>query len=154
MSTATAKKQQTEPTKFKSRGHGDKRPHKQQAAIIALLSHRTIPEAAKAVEISEVTLWRWLQEDEFRAKYREAQATIFDDALGKLQGATMQAFECLVKNLDSSNAWVSVQSARAILHYALKSREIFDLEERLNKIESALVFRREAEEKQRLIGER
>src|SRR6185312_4812372 len=71
----------------KPRGHGDKLGRKAEAAIVALLAHPTMPEAAKAAGVSETTLWRWLQRDDFRKKYREAQAKVFDGALlGELSG--------------------------------------------------------------------
>ncbi len=52
----------------KPRGHGDKLERKTEAAIVALLAHPTMPEAAKAAGVSETTLWRWLQRDDFRKK--------------------------------------------------------------------------------------
>lgn len=46
MNTAHAKKQrETENAMFTSRGHGDKRPQKEQAAIIGLLTNSNIPVA-------------------------------------------------------------------------------------------------------------
>ena len=42
----------------KPRGHGDKLERKTEAAIVALLAHPTMPEAAKAAGVSETTLWR------------------------------------------------------------------------------------------------
>jgi hypothetical protein len=136
-----------------SRGHGDKRSRKEHAAILAVLAHPTIPEAAKAAGISQATLWRWLQEDEFRQKYRQAQKKVFHDALGSLQGATTEAVNCLRRNLDSANAWAAVQSARAIFHYGLKSHEMFELEDRIEKIEAALKAKMKAEENERLFGQ-
>ena len=41
--------------------------HKQEATIVALLSHRSIEEAARAVPISAKTLLRWMKEPEFDA---------------------------------------------------------------------------------------
>jgi hypothetical protein len=126
-------------------GHGEKLARKEQAAIIALLAHPTIPEAAKAAGISETTLWRWLQRDAFQEKYREAQSKVFDGALAKIQGATMEAVDCLRRNLTCKNPWVAVQAARIILHYSLKSREILDLTDRIAELEAALKDREEAE---------
>ena len=134
-------------------GHGDKRSRKEHAEIVALLVHPTITEAAKAAGISQATLWRWLQEDEFRQKYRQAQKKVFHEALGTLQGATTEAVKCLRRNLDSSNTWAAVQSARTILHYGLKSHEMFDLEDRIEKIEAALKAKTKAEENERLLGQ-
>ena len=141
------------PRNVQGTGHGEKLARKEQAAIVALLAHPTIPGAAKAAGISETTLWRWLQRDDFREKYTEAQAKVFDGALVSLQGATMDAVNCLRRNLDCKNPWVAVQAARAILHYGLRSREIFDQDRRIAKIEAALQAREEADEARRLFGQ-
>ena len=134
-------------------GHGEKLARKEQAAIIGLLAHPTIPEAAKAAGISETTLWRWLQKDDFREKYRQAQNKVFEDALISLQGATLEAVTCLRRNLKSENLWVSIHAAKVLLHHSLKAREIFDQEERIAKLESKLRAREEAEAQGRPFGQ-
>ena len=69
---------------------------KEQSAIIGPLAHPTIPEAAKAAGICEATLGRWLQSDDFRDKYTDAQSKVFDGALVSLQGATMDAVNVFI----------------------------------------------------------
>jgi len=129
----------------KPRGHGDKLERKTEAAIVALLAHPTMPEAAKAAGVSETTLWRWLQRDDFRKKYREAQEKVFDGALGSLHGATTEAVTCLRRNLSCGNPSAEVHAARTILDYTLRARELFDLENRIALLEAALKAREEAE---------
>lgn len=127
------------------RGHGDKLERKAEAAIVALLANPTMPEAARAAGVSETTLWRWLQRDDFQKRYREAQNKVFDGALGALQGATAEAVDCLRRNLACSRPGVQVQAARTILDYTLKARQLFDLEIRIGQLEAALKAREEAE---------
>jgi len=146
MKSSTARKIQTDDAyQAKRDGHGEKLTRKAQAAIVALLAHSTIPEAAKSCGVSETTIWRWLQRDEFREKYREAQNKVFDGALGSLQGAATEAVDCLRRNLNCKNPSAQVQAARIILDYNLKAREMFDLETRVAELESALKAREEAE---------
>jgi hypothetical protein len=127
------------------RGHGDKLGRKAEVAIVALLAHPTMPEAARAAGISETTLWRWLQREDFQKRYREAQNKVFDGALGALQGATAEAVDCLRRNLSCSRPGVQVQAAKTILDYTLKARQLFDLELRIAQLEAALKAREEAE---------
>jgi hypothetical protein len=124
------------------RGHGDKYDRKSEAAIVALLVHPTLSKAAKAAGISQVTLWRWLQRDDFQEKYREAQKTVFDVALGSLQRASGAAVACLFRNLDCGNPSSEVSAARAILDLALRGRELIELDDRLTSLERVL-WRRE-----------
>ena len=54
-------------------GHGEKLSRKQEQAIVALLQQSTIAEAARVAGIGETTLWRWLQNDDFKVEYRSAK---------------------------------------------------------------------------------
>jgi hypothetical protein len=47
---------------------------KKERAIVALLAKPTLGAAAKAADISEVTLWRWMKEPDFKARLKQAQA--------------------------------------------------------------------------------
>jgi hypothetical protein len=129
----------------KSRGHGDKLDRRSEAAIVALLTHPTLPDAAQSAGVSETTLWRWLQRDDFRTKYREAQSKIFEGALGSLQLGSIDAVVCLRRSLNCSNVSVQVQAAKAILDYTIRAREMFELENRIALLEAALRAREEAD---------
>jgi DNA-binding MurR/RpiR family transcriptional regulator len=135
----------TQPALRWANGHGEKVSRKAKSTIVALLAHPTIPEAAKACGVSETTIWRWLQREDFRKEYKEAQNKVFDGALGSLQGATTEAVDCLRRNLRCNNPSAEVQAARTILDYTLRAREMFTLEERLASLEEALKAREEAE---------
>ena len=126
-------------------GHGEKLSRKAQAAVVALLAHPTIPEAAKACGVSETTIWRWLQREDFQNEYRKAQSKVFDGALCSLQGASTEAVDCLRRNLNCKNPSAEVQAARTILDYTLKARELFDFETRLAQLEAALKAREDGE---------
>src|ERR1700719_1346639 len=54
-------------------GHGAKFGHKKEQAIAALLSHRNVEAAARAVGISSNTLLRWTKEPEVDAADRGAR---------------------------------------------------------------------------------
>ena len=138
-------------SEHEQRGHGDKLGRKAEAAIVALLSHPTMPEAAKAAGVSETSLWRWLQREDFQKKYREAQGKVFDGALGSLQGASTEAVNCLRRNLSCGNPSAEVHAARTILDYTLRARELFDLENRIALLEAALKAREEADKSGRSI---
>ena len=54
-------------------GHGAKFGRKWEEAIAALLSHRSIEDAAQAINLAPRTLLRWLKMVEFKAAYLEAR---------------------------------------------------------------------------------
>lgn len=65
--------------------------------MVALLQHPTIEKAAAAVGVSGVTLWRWMQTEEFQQAYRKARREAFSQSLARLQHAASAATATLLK---------------------------------------------------------
>jgi hypothetical protein len=57
------------------KGHGTQFGRKKEAAVAALLTHRNIEEAAKAVGLSANTLLNWLKIPEFDQAYSAKAAS-------------------------------------------------------------------------------
>src|SRR5689334_1569137 len=95
---------------------------KQEKAIIALLNEPTTKEAAESAGVSEVTLWRWLQNPDFRSCYMEARRLAVQRAIARTQAATTEAVETLREIMRSTSTMASarVAASKAILDYALK----------------------------------
>jgi hypothetical protein len=118
-------------------GEGGKRPRREEAAISALLTEPTIAEAARKAGIGRSTLLRWLAEPEFKARYRGARRSVVEGAIGRLQQASTQAVDALVRNLTCGTPAVEVGAARTILDQAIKAVELIDLAERVEALEQA-----------------
>jgi transposase-like protein len=118
-------------------GHGTKFGHKKEQAIAALLSHRNVEEAARAVGISANTLLRWTKEPEFDAAYREARHTAFSQSIARLQQASSAAVTTLLKIMTDPNASSStrVRAAEVVLERTAKAIEIEDIDVRLAELE-------------------
>ena len=120
-------------------GHGAKLGHKQEAAIAALLTHRSIEEAARAVPISAKTLLRWLKEPEFDKAYREVRRAAFGQSVGRLQQASSAAVSTLLKIMIDTTAPAStrVRAADSVLNHTTNAMEIDDIEVRVSELERA-----------------
>jgi hypothetical protein len=115
-----------------------------EGVIVALLSNPTIKDAATAANVSESTVWRLMQRDDFQKRYREAQDTALNGALGSLQGAATEAIDSLRKNLNCGSPAAEVGAAKAILDFTFKVREQFDLENRIKQLEATIKAREDA----------
>ncbi len=62
-------------------GHGAKFGRKKEDAIVALLTTRTVEEAARVVGVSTKTLLRWMKEPEFDTAYRAAKRAAFGQTI-------------------------------------------------------------------------
>ena len=78
-------------------GHGSKFRRKKEDAVVALLTHRTIEEAARSIGINFKTLLRWQEEPEFKAAYLEARRAAYTQAIARMQQATGTAVSVLLK---------------------------------------------------------
>ncbi len=113
---------------------------KQQTAIAALISHRTIEEAAQFASVGRTTLFRWFQDDVFQTAYRQARSEVVRHAIALAQSACSEAVEVLrgIMSSNDSPATTRVSAAKAILDISIKAVEIDDLLARVERIEEKI----------------
>jgi hypothetical protein len=114
---------------------------KQHKALAALLSEPTVTAAAANVGIGERTLHTWLHEPTFADAYTALRHEAVGLAVGRLQNATGIAVDALVEVLDirtPARASVRVAAAKVIIEYALRFRELDELESRIAALENGM----------------
>lgn len=111
---------------------------KQEAALLALLSCRTIEEAAAEAGVTPRTIARYLSEDSFRRAFRAARRQVYEAGLASLQSTVREAAEALRRNLACGKPSVEVMAARTIFDLSHKGIEIFELLERVEALERQL----------------
>ena len=120
------------------RGHGEKFGRKKEEAIAALLSHKSVEEAARAVDLNPNTLLRWLQVAEFKAAYRRARWEAVSQAVARMQQATGAAGTVALKLMTDPNvpAAVRLRAAEFVFDRAIKGVELEDIEARVAALEA------------------
>ena len=118
-------------------GHGAKFGRKQEAAIVALLTQRSVEEAARVAGIGTKTLLRWLQVPEFQTAFRAARREAVGQAVARLQQSTSAAVTTLLKLMVDSNTPASTKArvADSVLAHAIKGIEMEDLSVRVAELE-------------------
>jgi hypothetical protein len=121
-------------------GHGAKLTRRQEQAIAALISAPSIAEAAQACGVSEKTLDRWLVLPEFAAAYEAARHQTLRDALQSLEAACTGAVAALVRVMsgEATPPATVVSAARSVLDYAMRGKELMELEDRIGAIEATI----------------
>ena len=119
--------------------HGAKFGRKKEEAIVALLTHRSIEEAARSLNIATKTLLRWMKEPDFDAAYRTAKRAAFAQSIARLHHLSSPAVSTLGKiMLDSTTPPATrVRAADSILDHTTKAIEIEDIDARLRELEAA-----------------
>ena len=110
---------------------------KKEAAVVALLSQRSVEDAARVSGVSARTLYRWIQEPDFSAAYRSARRAAFSQSVARLQQMSTAAVSTLGKIMVDPNAPAAsrVRAADSVLSQAAKAIELDDLEARISELE-------------------
>lgn len=121
------------------KGHGAKFGRKKEQAIVALLSQRTVEEAARAIDVVPNTLLRWMKEPEFDSAYRAAKRAAFGQSIARLHHLSSAAVTTLGKVMlePGTPPATRVRAADSILDHTIKAIEIEGLEARLTELERA-----------------
>jgi hypothetical protein len=90
-------------------GHGAKFGRKTEDAIAALLTHRTVEEAARSLDIATKTLLRWMREPQFISQYLQARREAASHAIARLQQGMGAAAITMLKLMTDPNVPASVR---------------------------------------------
>src|SRR5580658_8811099 len=98
-------------------GHGAKFARKMEEAIAALLSQRSIDEAARVAGVGVATLMRWQKLPEFQVALRRARREALSQTIGRLQQGASAAATVLMKTMleSSTPASTKVRAAECIM---------------------------------------
>lgn len=118
-------------------GHGAKFGRKKEEAVAAVLSQRSLEEAARVAGVGVATLMRWQKLPEFREALRKARREALAQTVGRLQQASSAAATTLLKVMLDQTAPAStrVRAADSVMNHALKAIELEDVLERLTQLE-------------------
>jgi len=110
---------------------------KQEEAILALLTNRSIEDAARASNTPARTLYRWLKEPELDSAYRAAKRAAYKQSIARLHQASSAAVSTLMKVMvdPGTPASTKVRAADSILGHTAKAIEIEDIDARVSELE-------------------
>jgi hypothetical protein len=118
-------------------GQGGKLGRKKEDAILALLSQRSVEDAARVAGVGTRTLYRWMKQSEFDAAYRDARYAVYSQSTARLQQMRSPAVSILAKALVDPNSPLAtkVKVAEIILDHTTEAMESEDLPARLVGVE-------------------
>src|SRR5258705_6799848 len=119
------------------KGHGSKFDRKKEEAIVALLTNRSVEDAARAAGLTPSTLVRWLKLPDFVKEYRAARREVVTQSVARLQQATGAAGTVMLKLMADPNvpAAVRLRAAECVFDRAIKGVELEDIEVRVSELE-------------------
>ena len=104
--------------------------------LIALIETSSIREASKKSGIGEATIYRYLQDKDFLAEYRNARRQTVESAIAQMQNAASDAVERLKELQYCENPAVAARCAQIIFENSIKGMETTDILLRLETLEN------------------
>src|SRR5215217_4167043 len=118
---------------------------RQEKAVAALITSKTVEEAAAKAGVSPRTLYRWQHEDPlFQAEWRSRRRAALDTAIASLQSGCIEAVEVLRGALGERNVHARIRAALGLLEHGLAANAQFELDQRLRALEEQTAEERAA----------
>ena len=93
---------------------------KQVQALPHLATGQTLAHTATAVNVSERTLYRWLNEPDFKAAYLDLREVEAEIARAELRGLALKAATTLSKAMDNPDPYISLRAAQTAVNTSVK----------------------------------
>ena len=111
---------------------------RQRRIIPFLLSHNIV-DACRLARVSRKSVWEWMKEETFQDELKRARDKLFSDSLELIKGNVEKAVSKLVMLMDEAKKQdVQIRAAENILEYAVRLRQMQELEKRLEILEQAI----------------
>ena len=107
-------------------------------ALPFLAAGRTATEGAELADIGRTTLYRWMEDDDFRRELERCRSEAAELAHTELKGLMLKATLVLGEAMDDSNPLIRLKAAQIALNTHLKANELNEIEKRLNLLDDAL----------------
>ena len=112
---------------------------RQLRAIPFLVSSPTYTLGCEKAKINKATLYKWLKNPKFKAELDRQRNEIVEAAFGMIAQNIEKAVSTLVGLLDIKDERVKRLTANDIIGHYLKHKELDELEERIQQIETQLL---------------
>ena len=120
----------------------NKLTHRQLMAITYIINSSSIEKASQKAKVSRTTLYNWLKDEDFKAELKRQRDEVVREALNRLKMAITRAVEELIKLTEAKREEVRRLACNDIITHTLKSLEIEDIEQRLDKVERVVLERK------------
>ena len=116
--------------------------NRQLLTVSQIVSSTTLEEARKKARLSKATLYTWLKNDAFKLELKRQRDEIVKESSDRLKNAMTKAVDGLIELMNTERPDLKRWVYKDIIEYALKSVELENLAERLEKVERIISERK------------
>jgi transposase-like protein len=119
------------------KGHGSQYEQKKEAAISALLTQRSIEDAARSIDVGPSTLRRWMRMPDFEADYRQARREAMGQSIARLQQNSGVATTNMLKLMidPATPPACRLNASRQVIELGFYGLEVEDMQARVAALE-------------------
>ena len=99
---------------------------KQLQALPHLVSGKTFANAANAADVSERTIYRWMNDPDFKSAYLALREVEADIARAELRGLALKAAITLSRAMDNEDPNISLRAAQTAVKASVKVEDAED----------------------------
>ena len=111
---------------------------RQQAALPVIAATPTLAQAARYAGIAESTLYRWLEDEDFRDELTRLRQASADIAKQELQGIMLRSVSTFAEALEHPDMGIRLRAARYAMAFAVQISEVEKLRADLQTVEDSL----------------
>ncbi len=111
---------------------------RQQSALSIIAASPTVAQAARASGIGESTIYRWMEDDDFRGELTRLRRESAELARRELQGLMLRSVSVLADAMEDPDKAVRLRAARYTMSFAVRICEIEDLRKQVQELEEVL----------------
>ena len=111
---------------------------RQLKAIPFIVSSPTYTEGMQKAKVNRSTFYKWLKDPDFKTELDRERDEVASEAFGVLSQSLTKAVETLVGLLNNKDDRLKRLTAKDIIDFIIRHKEIEDLEKRLAAIEQRL----------------
>lgn len=108
-------------------------------AIEALGAGLSVTDASEKADVSRKTLYRWLDDDDFKSQVLERQNETLERVSKRLSALALQGLETLSKLMTSDDESIRLRASSSVLSRFTEILELLRLEKRLEVLEGQVL---------------
>ena len=108
-------------------------------AIEALAHGLTIVDTSERSGVSRATVYRWLDDDEFKNAVLERQREVLEQVSKRMSSLALQGLDTLAELMESDDENIQLRASSAVLNRFTEVLELLRLEDRLEVLENKVL---------------
>ena len=116
--------------------------HKQITALPFIISAPSLAEGARRAGLARSTIYRWMEDDHFRARFERLRDEALSLAQAEMKGVALKGAMVLAEMLDDPSSDIRLRAAQTAVYAGFKVDENSEIKKRIEQVSEALALQR------------